>query len=71
MPVTSSDYVYYGGFHVFSSAVFVSTSTGSPVVTTSPAWPPSQTPAFMPTAGNWEYAMAVRGMRRRGRTYHV
>jgi hypothetical protein len=27
MPVTSSDFVYYGGFHVFSSAVFLSTVT--------------------------------------------
>jgi hypothetical protein len=29
MPVTSSDFVYYGGFHVFSSAVFLTTSSGS------------------------------------------
>jgi hypothetical protein len=29
MPVTSSDFVYYGGFHIFSSAVFLTTSTGS------------------------------------------
>lgn len=29
MPVTSSEFVYYGGFHIFSSAVFVTTSSGS------------------------------------------
>jgi hypothetical protein len=33
MPVTSSDFVYYGGFHIFSSAVFLSTSTGNPAST--------------------------------------
>lgn len=28
MPVTSSEFVYYGGFHIFSSAVFATTSSG-------------------------------------------
>jgi hypothetical protein len=30
MPVTSSEFVYYGGFHIFSSAVFATTSSGAP-----------------------------------------
>ena len=29
MPVTSSEFVYYGGFHIFSSAVFLPTPTVS------------------------------------------
>lgn len=28
MPVTSSEFVYYGGFHIFSSQVFITTSSG-------------------------------------------
>lgn len=34
MPVTSSDFVYYGGFHIFSSAVFITTSSGGSLAST-------------------------------------
>lgn len=36
MPVTSSEFVYYGGFHIFSSQVFVTTSSG--VVSVPSTW---------------------------------
>jgi hypothetical protein len=38
MPVTSSEFVYYGGFHIFSSAVFVTTSSGPTLSSTWIYW---------------------------------
>jgi len=48
MPVTSSDYVYYGGFHVFSSAVFAPSGG-----TVSSSW------GVYGLFGNWAYTGAA------------